>query len=159
MHSKLHLPMCFTVPGPVSDLSAKSEFTMVQLTISWSPPIEPNGVIIAYEIGSNSSGVFTYSNTTDTQDILRDFTPNTVVVFSVRAYTIIGPGENVTDQSLTTIIRKNSTLIQQCYQYFFTDSSCCWSKRCFSEQHSSDCFLDSCQFSNSEPLQYTLHGN
>ena len=72
----------FTVPGPVFGLSAAPE--VVQLTISWSPPTEPNGVIIAYEIGSNSSGVFTYSNTTDTQDILRGLLINTFVAFSLR---------------------------------------------------------------------------
>ena len=88
-----------TVPGPVSGLSATPG--VVQLTISWSPPSESNGVIIAYEVCSNSSGVFSYTNTSATQLILRDLSPNTVVVFSVRAYTIIGPGENVTGQAST----------------------------------------------------------
>ena len=45
-------------------------------------------------------------NTSATQYTLRDLTPNTVVVFSVRAYTIIGPGENVTDQASTTSVRE-----------------------------------------------------
>ena len=87
-----------TVPGPVSDLSATSG--VVQLTISWSPPSEPNGVIIAYEVCSNSSG---YTNTSATQLTLRDLSPNTVVTYSVRAYTIIGPGENVTGQASTSV--------------------------------------------------------
>ena len=93
-----------TVPGPVSGLSATPG--VVQLTISWSPPSEPNGVIIAYEVCSNSSGVFSYTNTSDTQLILRDLPPNTVVTFSVRAYTIIGPGENVTGQASTGSARE-----------------------------------------------------
>ena len=82
----------------MSDLSATPE--VVQLTISWSPPSEPNGVIIAYEVYSNSSG---YTNTSATQLTLRDLSPNTVVTYSVRAYTIIGPGENETDQASTSV--------------------------------------------------------
>ena len=89
------------VPGPVSDLSASPE--VIQLTISWSPPSEPNGVIIAYEVYSNSSG---YTNTSATQLTLRDLSPNTVVTYSVRAYTNIGPGENETDQASTGSVRK-----------------------------------------------------
>ena len=94
----------FTVPGPVSGLSATPE--VVQLTISWSSPSEPNGAIIAYEVYFNSSGVFSYTNTSATQLILRDLSPNTVVTFSVRAYTIIGPGENVTGQASTGSVRE-----------------------------------------------------
>ena len=80
----------------MSDLSATPG--VVQLTISWSPPSEPNGVIIAYEVYSNSSG---YTNTSATQLTLRDLSPNTVVTYSVRAYTIIGPGASVTGQAST----------------------------------------------------------
>ena len=96
-----HCVCSCTVPGPVSDLSATPG--VVQLTISWSPPSEPNGRITMYQI-SYSTGV--EFNTSATQHTLRDLPPNTVVVFSVRAYTIIGPGENVTDQATTTSIRK-----------------------------------------------------
>ena len=76
---------------------------VVQLTISWSPPSEPNGVIIAYEVYSNSSG---YTNTSATLLKLRDLSPNTVVTYSVRAYTIIGPGASVTDQASTGSVRE-----------------------------------------------------
>ena len=91
-----------TVPGPVSGLSATPG--VVQLTISWSPPSEPNGRITMYQI-SYSTGV-EYNTTSATQHILTDLTPNTVVVFTVRAYTIIGPGENVTNQASTTSVRE-----------------------------------------------------
>ena len=85
----------------MSDLSATP--VVVQLTISWSPPSEPNGVIIAYEVYSNSSG---YTNTSATQLTLRDLSPNTVVTYSVRAYTIIGPGESEADQTSTGGVRE-----------------------------------------------------
>ena len=82
----------YTVPGPISGLSAIPE--VVQLHILWSPPSEPNGVIITYEVCYNiSAGVFSYTNTSATQHRLSDFPPKAVVTFSVRAYTIIGPGE------------------------------------------------------------------
>ena len=100
-----------TVPGPVSDLSATPG--VVQLNISWSPPSEPNGRITMYQI-SYSTGVESRVefNTSATQHTLRDLPPNTVVVFSVRAYTIIGPGENETDQASTTSIRKSKDTIR-----------------------------------------------
>ena len=85
----------------MSDLSATPE--VVQLTISWSPPSEPNGVIIAYEVYSNNSG---YTNTSATQLTLRDLSPNTVVTYRVRAYTIIGPGASVTGQASTGSVRE-----------------------------------------------------
>ena len=90
-----------TVAGPVISLLATSG--VVQLTISWSPPTEPNGVIIAYEVYSNSSG---YTNTSATQLTLRDISPNTVVTYSVIAYTIIGPGASVTGQASTGSVRE-----------------------------------------------------
>ena len=74
-----------------------------QVAISWSPPSEPNGVIITYELQFNNSVVLDKINinTSDTHHTLRDLPPNSVVTFSVRAYTIIGPGEYVTGQTHT----------------------------------------------------------
>ena len=88
----------------MSSLSATTG--VVQLTISWSPPSEPNGIITSYQVSYNISGVLDYKhNTSATQHILRDLAPNTAVTFSVRAYTIIGPGEAVTNDASTTNIR------------------------------------------------------
>ena len=95
----------YTVPGPITGLSAIPG--VVHLYILWNPPSELNGVIIAYEVCSNiSAGVFSYTNTSATQHTLRDLPPNTVVTFSVRAYTIIGPGEYVTGQATTGSVRE-----------------------------------------------------
>ena len=87
-----------TVPGPVSDLSATPG--VVQLTISWTAPSEPNGVITMYQVTHNSTGVLNYTNTSATQLTLRDLPINTAVEYSVRAYTIIGPGEAVSGIAL-----------------------------------------------------------
>ena len=94
----------YTVPGPITGLSAIPE--VVQLQISWNPPSVLNGVIIVYEMCSSISGVFSYTNSSITQHTLRDLPPNTVVTFSVRAYTIVGSGEYVTGQNTTGSVRK-----------------------------------------------------
>ena len=99
-----HCVCSCTVPGPVSGLSATPG--VVQLTISWSPPSEPNGRIIAYQLQIISFSSAMEFNTSDTQYTLRDLPPNTAVVFSVRAYTIIGPGESVPHRASTTSVRK-----------------------------------------------------
>ena len=94
------VPVHVAVPGPVSDLSAAPG--VVQLTISWTAPSEPNGVITMYQVTHNSTGVLNYTNTSATQLTLRDLSPNTAVEYSVRAYTIIGPGEPVSNITSTT---------------------------------------------------------
>ena len=94
-----------TVPGSVSSLSATPG--VVQLTISWSPPSEPNGIITMYQVSYNISGVLNYTTyTSATQHTLRDLPPSTVVTFSIRAYTIIGPGEAITYNTTTRDIRE-----------------------------------------------------
>ena len=91
-----------TVPGPVSGLSATPG--VIQLTISWTAPSEPNGVITVYQVTHNSTGVLDYTITT--QLTLRDLPPNTAVEYNVRAYTIIGPGDAVSNITSTTDIRE-----------------------------------------------------
>ena len=103
------VPVHVAVPGPVSDLSATPG--VVQLTISWSAPSEPNGVITMYQVTYNSTGVLNYTKTSATQLTLRDLPPNTAIEYNVRAYTIIGPGEAVSDNALTTNIRECSILL------------------------------------------------
>ena len=98
------VPVHVAVPGPVSDLSATPG--VVQLTISWTSPLEPNGVITMYQVTHNSTGVLNYTNTSATQLTLRDLFPNTAVEYSVRAYTIIGPGEPTSNTTSTTDIRE-----------------------------------------------------
>ena len=70
----------------------------------------PNGVIVAYEVSyrpTDSSLPVTRLNTTDlaTSFILSNIEMGTEFVFSVRAYTRIGPGET-TSVTVSTLIRK-----------------------------------------------------
>ena len=96
-----------SVPGPVSDLTVSPG--VVHVDISWSPTLEPNGVISNYEVCYRiHSSVMncTYLYTSATQYTLKYFPPSTVVTLSVRAYTIIGPGEAVSRNVSTTHVRK-----------------------------------------------------
>ena len=81
------------VPGVVSSLMAEPRFTSIVIT--WHPPQDPNGVIIAYEVTYrvNDSNPTTI-NTTDisTTHILELALNTRVSGISVRAYTSIGPG-------------------------------------------------------------------
>ena len=102
----------YSVPGPVSSLSATTAVT--QLTVSWSPPLVSNGVIIVYELLLSGNGTSNSSiNSTTIPLTLTYLPPNTMFTFSVRAYTIIGPGEYVTGQASTKpvdIVEPSSTV-------------------------------------------------
>ena len=95
-----------TVPGPVSSLLVTPG--VVQVNITWSPPSEPNGVIVHYEIVFFiSDGVENSINVSKcTQHTVRNLPPNTPVTFSVRAHTI-GPGQPVTTNTSTMNIRES----------------------------------------------------
>ena len=109
------VPVHVAVPGPVSDLSATPG--LVQLTISWTAPSEHNGVITMYQVTFNTSA---------TQLTLRDLPPNTAVEYSVRAYTIIGPGKPVSNITSTTdICECTSSLLQIHLSYFSSDQYSC----------------------------------
>ena len=65
--------------------------------LNWSPPQEPNGVIIAYEVSyrSNQQSRITRNTTIIGSTIFTtpELLPNTNVSgISVRAYTKVGPG-------------------------------------------------------------------
>ena len=83
------------MPGVVSNLMAKAKFTSIVIT--WSPPQEPNGVIIAYEVSyrSNNQGLTITKTTSLSTIFVTPELPSTTNVssISVRAYTIVGPGD------------------------------------------------------------------
>ena len=83
------------MPGAVVDLMA--ELMLTSVLLKWSPPQEPNGVIIAYEV------TYRISSSCDqlvvnTTDVATSLTINLDVSaevsnVSVRAYTRVGPGK------------------------------------------------------------------
>ena len=101
------LLLCFQVPGAVINLTVYTSVT--ELMLSWSPPLELNGVIIVYEVCSDSnsdSEMFGCTNTSTTNHTWMNIPPETSVSNAVRAYTIIGPGENVTVEEFTENVRE-----------------------------------------------------
>ena len=69
---------------------------LTEISISWSPPTTPNGIITVYEIRyreSTSTGPYNITNTTNTQYSIVGLIPNTSYTIGVRAYTSVGPGE------------------------------------------------------------------
>ena len=79
----------------MSNLASTPKFTSIVLT--WSPPQEPNGVIISYEVTYRVNGNNTVRvNTSDLNSTftIPSLTPQTrVSVITVTAYTRIGQGE------------------------------------------------------------------
>ena len=86
----------FSDPGPVVIISPIS--CLLKISISWTPPHTPNGVIIAYEVSYRSrysSQTVTRLNTTDLATSFTtqsDLEVGTEFNFSVTAYTKVGPG-------------------------------------------------------------------
>ena len=91
MSNSISSTIIITVPGVVSNLMARARLTSIVIT--WSPPQEPNGVIVTYEVTYtvNSSNP-TAMNITDISTVLTLGLNTRVSDISVRAYTSIGPG-------------------------------------------------------------------
>ena len=89
------------VPGVVSSLMVEPIFTSIVIT--WRPPQDPNGVIIAYEVTYrvNDSNLTTI-NTTDITTTCTLALNTRVSGISVRAYTSIGPGNVATHPNVST---------------------------------------------------------
>ncbi|XP_055973610.1 phosphatidylinositol phosphatase PTPRQ [Sorex fumeus] len=71
------------------------DVTAHEISLKWSPPEKPNGVIIAYEVlYQNTDALFAWNSST-TDIILRDLKPYTLYNISVRSYTRVGPGHHL----------------------------------------------------------------
>ena len=107
-----HSPIII-VPGVVSNVMAYTSLS--QINISWTPPLRPNGVIIAYEVSyrpTDSSDPETRLNTTDLETSFTtqsDLEEGTEFIFSVRAYTRVGPG-NTSSITVSTLSEESKTL-------------------------------------------------
>ena len=108
------------VPGPVGAIMASP--SQSQVSLSWDPPLMPNGIIIAYEVSyrpTASSEPETRVNTTTlvthftTEDNLEE---DTEFFFSVRAYTRVGPG-NTSSLTVSTLPQKSEIYLQESAHY------------------------------------------
>ena len=98
------------VPGKIGAIHASSFWR--NITIIWSPPLMPNGVIIVHEIWyrpTSSPDSETRVNTTGQETsftTVNDLEEGTEFIFSVRAYTRAGPG-NTTSITVSTLSRES----------------------------------------------------
>ncbi|XP_028728862.1 phosphatidylinositol phosphatase PTPRQ [Peromyscus leucopus] len=63
-----------------------------EVSLKWSPPEKPNGIIIAYEVLYQNADTLLIKNTSTTTIILSDLKPYTLYNISVRSYTRLGHG-------------------------------------------------------------------
>lgn len=103
----------FVVPSEPQALEIVS-VNSNSVTLQWSPPVTPNGIITQYSLQYNTTAV---ANTTNNvlMYTVSGLSPETVYVLQVRAHTSVGAG---TPSSVTVITRK-LTLIVICVGGYF----------------------------------------
>ncbi|XP_066224583.1 phosphatidylinositol phosphatase PTPRQ isoform X2 [Saccopteryx leptura] len=71
------------------------DVTANEISLKWSPPEKPNGIIVAYEVLYKNIDTLFMKNTSTTNIILRDLKPYTLYNISVRSYTRLGHGNQL----------------------------------------------------------------
>ncbi|XP_077328079.1 phosphatidylinositol phosphatase PTPRQ isoform X3 [Lithobates pipiens] len=84
------------VPGSPPQNLVSTGVNATSISLEWSPPLEPNGIIKLYEIIYTNSTVILSQNTSSTSCTLIDLNPFTLYRISVRAYTMLGHGNQST---------------------------------------------------------------
>ncbi|KAH0616711.1 hypothetical protein JD844_028042 [Phrynosoma platyrhinos] len=69
-----------------------AEVTATEISLRWSPPEKPNGIITHYEIMYDDASTLIVKNTTATNLLLIGLKPYTLYNISVRAFTRLGHG-------------------------------------------------------------------
>ncbi len=89
------------VPGPPTMLMGSP--TATTLTLSWSPPAEPNGVIITYTLYVDYlNGTTTNLPTTSEQFTISPLRPYQTISVQVSASTSVGEGPRTPSMEFTT---------------------------------------------------------
>ncbi|XP_075065450.1 phosphatidylinositol phosphatase PTPRQ isoform X2 [Mixophyes fleayi] len=84
------------VPGSPPQNLVSTGVNATAISLEWSPPAEPNGIITHYEIIYTNSTIVLAQNTSSTSITLADLNPYTLYRYSVRAYTQFGHGNQST---------------------------------------------------------------
>ncbi|XP_068417375.1 phosphatidylinositol phosphatase PTPRQ isoform X5 [Eschrichtius robustus] len=71
------------------------DVTASEISLKWSPPEKPSGIIVAYEVLYKNTDALFMKNTSTTNIILRDLKPYTLYNISVRSYTRFGHGNQL----------------------------------------------------------------
>lgn len=105
-HEKIHVfkVLFFFPPEPESSPQDVEviDVTASEISLKWSPPEKPNGIIVAYEVLYKNIDALFMKNTSTTSIILRDLKPYTLYNISVRSYTRFGHGNQLSLLSVRT---------------------------------------------------------
>lgn len=71
------------------------DVTATEIRLKWSPPEKPNGIIVAYEVLYENMDTLFMKNTSTTNIVLRNLKPYTLYNVSVRSYTRLGHGHQL----------------------------------------------------------------
>lgn len=69
--------------------------TASEISLKWLPPEKSNGIIVVYEVLYKNTDALFMKNTSTTNIILRDLKPYTLYDISVRSYTRLGHGNQL----------------------------------------------------------------
>ncbi|KAB0378456.1 hypothetical protein FD755_010034 [Muntiacus reevesi] len=72
-----------------------TDVTASEISLKWSPPQKPNGIIVAYEVLYRNVNTLFMKNTSTTDIILGELKPYTLYNISVRSYTRFGHGDQL----------------------------------------------------------------
>nr|KAF6370255.1 protein tyrosine phosphatase receptor type Q [Myotis myotis] len=72
-----------------------ADVTAHEISLKWLPPEKPNGIIVAYEVLYKNMDSLFMKNTSTTHIILRDLKPYSLYNISVRSYTRLGHGNQL----------------------------------------------------------------
>lgn len=92
-----YLKFSFLPPEPESspqDVEV-TDVTAHEISLKWLPPEKPNGIIVAYEVLYKNMDSLFMKNTSTTHIILRDLKPYSLYNISVRSYTRLGHGNQL----------------------------------------------------------------
>lgn len=72
-----------------------TDVTASEISLKWSPPQKPNGIIVAYEVLYRNVNTLFMKNTSTTDITLGELKPYTLYNISVRSYTRFGHGDQL----------------------------------------------------------------
>ena len=91
------------------------------VTLQWSPPRVPNGVITHYSILNNGTNIANFGNNM-LMDTIEGLVPDAVYVLQLRAHTVVGAGppSNITIVTCKLFVVVIYFIVRITYQYKLT---------------------------------------
>ncbi|KAJ6651382.1 hypothetical protein lerEdw1_020955 [Lerista edwardsae] len=117
MHiSSLHITTEEDVPESAPIMRLYKNLSSTSVMLSWDPPVQPNGIILSYDLKLHGPHVNESLTTTNNSIILEDLSPSTLYSFFASARTVKGVGPYVllmfsTDESVPDAPPENVTVV------------------------------------------------